>query len=464
MKGMTAEAMAKAAGGKLLACEGILGREITAVVTDSRKIVPGCAFVAIKGERVDGHSFVPQTLADGAMLAIVEVAPEDPTLPCILVESTLLAIQRIAELYRKNLGLPVVGITGSVGKTSTKEAVAAVLSRKYRVLKTEKNFNNNLGLPLTIFRLTEEDEIAVLEMGISHFGEMEDLAQTARPDVMVITNIGTCHLEFLGDRDGIFRAKTACLPFVRDGGLVVLNGEDDKLSQVTSELLGASGGSRLVFGPVFYGLSEKNGVYAKNVVTNGLAGSTFTIVMDGREVSAYMPLPGRHMVLNALAAAAVGRYFGVADANIVDGLATMKALGGRVNILETPFGTVIDDCYNASPASMKAALELLASAEGPKTAILGDMGELGTTEKELHREVGAFAGKLGIDRFLLAGTLAGEIAEGIKESCPDAEIVHLPNTEALLADLITVLPKGGNVLVKASHFMGFERIVKLLEG
>ncbi|MGX8704266.1 MAG: glutamate ligase domain-containing protein [bacterium] len=170
------------------------------------------------------------------------------------------------------------------------------------------------------------------------------------------------------------------------------------------------------------------------------------------------------LVLNALAAAAVGRYFGVADADIVDGLATMKALGGRVNILETPFGTVIDDCYNASPASMKAALELLASAEGPKTAILGDMGELGTTEKELHREVGAFAGKLGIDRFLLAGTLAGEIAEGIKESCPDAEIVHLPNTEALLADLITVLPKGGNVLVKASHFMGFERIVKLLEG
>ena len=455
------------------------------------------------------------------MLAIVEEAPADADVPCILVGSTLLAIQRIAELYRDALGIPVVGITGSVGKTSTKEAVAAVLSTKYRVLKTAGNFNNNLGLPLTIFRLTEEDEIAVLEMGISHFGEMEDLARTARPDVMAITNIGTCHLEFLGDRDGIFRAKTACIPYVREGGEVILNLEDDKLCRVTPELLremrhsctdqdrtgnkkpgcaaiasgipisaadrtgnlqpGSEASDRAnaawaarsdsteaaslagISGPTFYGFSPEAAVYAKDVATHGLAGSSFTIVMGDREFPVRLALPGRHMILNALAAAAVGRHFGLTDADIAQGLASQKSLGGRANILQTDFGTVIDDCYNASPASVKAALDLLASANGHKTAILGDMGELGTNERALHREVGVYAGSLSVDTFLLAGNLTKDMEEGIRSVRPDAEVLHFPDTEALMEALPEALQPGGSILVKASHFMGFDRIVRELE-
>ncbi len=449
MKGMTPKAMAAASGGRLLNCTKILEQEVTAIVTDSRKVTPGCAFVAIKGERADGHTFVKNVLAAGAMLAIVEEMPEDADTPCLLVDSTLLAIQRIAGLYREHLGIPVVGVTGSVGKTSTKEAIAAVLAQKYRVLKTAGNFNNNLGLPLTVFRLTEEDEIAVLEMGISHFGEMEELARTARPDVMVVTNIGTCHLEFLGDRDGVFRAKTACFPYVRDGGEIILNYEDDKLSQVA--------------GSTFYGLSKDATVYAKDVDAQGLSGTSFTICMDGREFPVRLALPGRHMVLNALAAAAVGRHFGLSDGEIAEGIASLKPLGGRVNILETPYGTVIDDCYNASPASVKAALDLLASVPGRKTAILGDMGELGRGERALHREVGEHAGKLPIDTFLLAGHLSLETAEGIRGERPDAKILHLPDTEALLKALPENLEPGGSILVKASHFMGFERVVRELQ-
>lgn len=552
MKGMTPEAMAAACGGRLLNCTKILGQEVTAIVTDSRKITPGCAFVAIKGERADGHAFVKNVLAEGAMLAIVEKMPEDVDAPCILVDTTLLAIQRIAGLYRENLGIPVVGVTGSVGKTSTKEAIASVLSQKYRVLKTAGNFNNNLGLPLTVFRLTEEDEIAVLEMGISHFGEMEELARTARPDVMVVTNIGTCHLEFLGSRDGVFRAKTACFPYVREGGEIILNYEDDKLSQVTVEkmqelrfqqtsadtsrnttlqlastdssgnaalqlasadssrntairpslvgisrnaaICGASaetsrdaaicvasvGTSRhvalqptsadfqekeppQVAGPTFYGLSKGAAVYAKDVDAQGLSGTSFTICMDGRQIPVRLALPGRHMVLNALAAAAVGRHFGLSDAEIAEGIASLKPLGGRVNILKTPYGTVIDDCYNASPASVKAALDLLASVPGRKTAILGDMGELGSNERALHREVGEYAGKLPIDTFLLAGHLSLETAEGIRGVRSDAKILHLPDTETLRKALTENLEPGGSILVKASHFMGFERVVKELQ-
>ena len=464
MKGMTPEAMAKACDGQLISCDKILGREVTAVITDSRKTVPGAAFVAIRGERADGHTFVKAVLEAGAMLAVVEEVPADPDTPCILVKSTLLAIQRIAGLYREKLGIPVVGVTGSVGKTSTKEAIAAVLGAKYRVLKTAGNFNNNLGLPLTVFRLTEEDEIAVLEMGISHFGEMEELARTARPDVMVVTNIGTCHLEFLGDRDGIFRAKTACFPYVRDGGEIILNYEDDKLTQVTPEKMRglrqqpALENAR-VAGPTFYGFSEGAEVRAKDIVTHGLAGSSFAICMDGREIPVRLALPGRHMILNALAAAAVGRHFGLSDAEIKEGLAALKPLGGRVNIVETPFGTVIDDCYNASPASVKAALDLLASVPGRKTAILGDMGELGKNERALHREVGVHAGQLPIDTFLLAGKLTEETAEGIRGVRPDAKILHFPDTETLLKALPENLERGGSILVKASHFMGFDRVV-----
>ena len=233
MKNLTPENIAKACGGTMVNCENILGREVTAVTTDSRKVTEGCLYIPMKGAKFNGHDFIPQVMESGALLSLTEKDEAAEGYPYIKVKRTDIAIQRIAEFYRVELGIPVVGITGSVGKTSTKEMIAAVLSQKYNVLKTAGNFNNNLGLPLTIFRITEEHEIAVLEMGISHFGEMTDLARTARPNTMVITNIGTCHLEFLKDRDGVFEAKTECFEYVDfENGTVVLNGDDDKLCRV----------------------------------------------------------------------------------------------------------------------------------------------------------------------------------------------------------------------------------------
>ena len=297
MKGLTPKKMAAACGGQYYGPKEIADTEVTAVTTDSRKVTKGCLFVPLKGTRSDGHDYIPQVMKDGALVTLTERREAAAGYPNIQVESTADAIQKIAGLYRRELDIPVVGITGSVGKTSTKEMIAAVLSQKYRVLKTAGNFNNNLGLPLTIFRLTPEDEIAVLEMGISHFGEMEKLAETANPDTMVITNIGTCHLEFLKDRDGVFKAKTECFDYVKYTGSVILNGEDDKLIQV-KDVHGKQ--------PIFYGLSPRFRVYADNIKPLGLKGISCTINIDDDSFDVTVPLPGIHMVMNALAGAAVG--------------------------------------------------------------------------------------------------------------------------------------------------------------
>lgn len=247
MKNMTPGRMAEVCGGTYYGRDEDRDREVTAITTDSRKAEPGGLFAAIVGERVDGHDFIASVFEKGALCVIAERTP-DAAGNYILVESTLDALKKLAEYYLEQLRIPVVGITGSVGKTSTKEMVAAVLSQKYCTLKTAGNFNNELGLPLTVFRLRDEHEIAVLEMGISNFGEMHRLAKIAKPDTCVITNIGQCHLEFLGDRDGILRAKTEIFDFLREDGYIILNGEDDKLETVT-EVRGIR--------PVFFGFGKE---------------------------------------------------------------------------------------------------------------------------------------------------------------------------------------------------------------
>lgn len=452
MKNLTPENIAKACGGTMVNCENILGREVTAVTTDSRTVTKGCLYIPMKGAKFDGHDFIPKVMEDGALLVLTEKEEAAEGFAHIKVKRTDIAIQRIAEFYRTELGIPVVGITGSVGKTSTKEMIAAVLSQKYNVLKTAGNFNNNLGLPLTIFRITPEHEIAVLEMGISHFGEMTDLARTARPDVMVITNIGTCHLEFLKDRDGVFEAKTECFEYVDfANGTVVLNGEDDKLCRV-DQVHGRA--------PVFYGMDPRMRVYAENVRPLGLRGTACTINIDDRSFDVTVPVPGRHMVMNALAGAAVGSIYGLTDEEIKAGIESLESLGGRFHIVETGKYTVIDDCYNANPMSMKASLAVLGDAPGRCVAILGDMGELGKDEAALHREVGVYAGELSIDRFILVGELAKNIAEAVREVNPEADVMWYVSVEALLPELSGLLSEGDTVLIKASHFMGFERIVK----
>lgn len=456
MKGLTPENIAKSCEGTYHGPREILQKEVTAVTTDSRKVEKGCLYIPLKGTRVDGHDFIPQVMKDGALLTLTEHSegmPKDT--PYVLVESTALAIQKIAGLYRRELGIPVVGITGSVGKTSTKEMIASVLSQKYRVHKTEGNFNNNLGLPLTIFQIQPNDQMAVLEMGISHFGEMTLLAETAEPDTMVITNIGTCHLEFLKDRDGVFRAKTECFDYVKPTGTVILNGDDDKLIQV-KDVHGKQ--------PIFYGLSPRNRVYAENIKPLGIRGISCDICVDDDDpFSVTIPVPGEHQVMNALAATAVGIIWGLTKEEIKKGIESLKSLAGRSHIIENDRYTVIDDCYNANPMSMKASLNVLKEASGRKVAILGDMGELGKTEKELHHEVGTFAGGLAIDRFLIAGDLAENITKGIKEVNPLADVVSYHSADEVASDLKNQIKKGDTILVKASHFMHFEKIVDALK-
>ncbi len=455
MKNLTPLNIAKSCGGHYHGPKEIENTEVTAVTTDSRKVTKGCLYVPFKGSRADGHDFIAQVMKDGALVTLTEHAEGLPAgCPYILVDSTAEAIQKIAGFYRRALDVSVVGITGSVGKTSTKEMVAAVLSQKYRTLKTLGNFNNNLGLPLTIFRLTQEDEVAVLEMGISHFGEMEKLAETAQPDTMVITNIGTCHLEFLKDRDGVFQAKTECFDYVKLGGTVILNGEDDKLIQV-KDVHGRQ--------PIFYGRSPRFRVYADNIRPLGIRGIACTINLDEDSIDVTIPVAGEHQVLNALCAAAVGYTYGLTLEEIKAGIESLETLRGRFHIIENDHYTVIDDCYNANPMSMKASLDVLKDAAGRKVAILGDMGELGNDEKMLHYGVGTYTAALPIDSYLIVGSLAKQIANGIRKENDSVHIAEYDTVEELLADLKNQVKEKDTILVKASHFMQFDKIVDALK-
>ncbi len=454
MKGLTLRRIAEVCGGTYIGSEGDGGREVSGITTDSRKAENGFLFAAIKGERANGHDFIPQVFEKGALCVISERTLFEPAGNYILVESTLDALKAIAQEYLEQLAIPVVGITGSVGKTSTKEMIAAVLAQKYRVLKTAGNFNNELGLPLTVFRLCEEDEIAVLEMGISDFGEMHRLAKIAKPDTCVITNIGQCHLEFLGDRDGILRAKTEIFDFLRQDGHIILNGDDDKLSTI-EEVKGIR--------PVFFGIGNDNDVYADRIEKRGLAGISCRIHTKQGSFTTLIPIPGIHMVMNALAGTAVGLHYGLTTEQIRAGIESLQPVSGRFNILQTEKYTIIDDCYNANPVSMKASLEVLQDGLGRKVAMLGDMGELGEDEAKLHRGVGEFAGGLDIDCCICVGPLCRELADGVLSVNQKMEVIHLDNLQQLLGRLPEFVQEGDTVLVKASHFMHFEKVVEKLK-
>lgn len=461
MKNMTLENIEKACGGRYIGTEAEKKTEVLGVVIDSRQVESGYLFVAIPGEKVDGHKFIPDVFAKGAAAVLSEQQLEDSAGPYILVESTTKALRDLAEYYRKSLDIKVVGITGSVGKTSTKEMIASVLSEKYRVLKTEGNYNNEIGLPLTIFKIRAEHEVAVLEMGISEFGEMHRLATMANPDICVITNIGLCHLENLKTRDGILKAKTESFAHLKKDGIAILNGDDDKLSTIRQV------GDKE---PVFYGMEEKmeyredakKSVYATGVENLGLYGMQARIHTPEGERDVRIPIPGEHNVYNALAATAVGLSLGLSLDQISSGILKAKTIGGRTNLLNTGSMTVIDDCYNANPVSMKASIDVLATAEGRKIAVLGDMGELGENEKKLHYEVGEYLAKKEIDVLFCAGELSEEIAKAAQKESKTCEVYYFKTRDALLEQLLPFLKKGDTVLVKASHFMEYPKIVKAL--
>ncbi|MCM1113412.1 MAG: UDP-N-acetylmuramoyl-tripeptide--D-alanyl-D-alanine ligase [Muribaculum sp.] len=481
---------------------------VDSVTLDSRKVTAGGVFVATVGERVDGHRFIPGAFEAGAALAITEKTPEQIAAEIstevgmsaevgmstevgmsveadrfaegwgsyLVVEDSFQALKDLAEYYRGKFSIPVVGVTGSVGKTSTKEFVAGVLAQKYHVLKTEGNFNNEVGVPLTLLRLRGEHEAAVVEMGISDFGEMHRLSKMVRPTHCLITNIGQCHLENLKSREGILKAKTEIFDYMAPDGVVCLNGGDDMLRSVT-QVQGRK--------THFFGLGDFPGeeVYASDIKENGLWGSEALLHMSGRTQDApeafdvQIPLSGRHMVVNAAAAACVGRLLGLTPEQIAEGIRRVTPVGGRNNLLRLPDCTVIDDCYNANPVSMQAAVDLLAMADTYRVAVLGDMFELGEDSDAMHVRVGAYAAASGADCIVCVGENARRIYEGAVEALErmaretgtttSEKVYYFATREEALREFAgnrdDFLPKGCTVLVKASHGMKFSEIVDFLK-
>ncbi len=463
MKNMTLQNITSAVQGVYHGVDSLLAQEVSGITIDSRNIETDFLFIPIKGVRVDGHDYIPQVMEKGALCTLSEHVLVDATFPYIQVESCEQALKDLAEFYRQQLDITVIGITGSVGKTSTKEMVSSVVEQQFKVLKTAGNYNNEIGVPLTIFRLTEEHQVAVIEMGINHFGEMTRLSKIARPDIVIITNIGQCHLEFLIDRAGVLKAKTEIFEYMNPQGMVVLNGEDDMLRTVTS----VHGNS-----PCFFGLDDTRDIYTSTVENLGLTGTACTIhLQNGATITPTISIPGHHMVLNALAGAAVGEYLGMSGESIAAGIHALTPVSGRNNIIQTDCLTIIDDCYNANPTSMKASLDVLTTAITRQVAILGDMGELGSDEAMLHQEVGTYAASCNLDVICCIGALSKHMLEGATQYCKShgatmtqqPTILHFDDKEQFLANCSTILEKNDAILVKASHFMGFESLVSSLE-
>lgn len=460
MKRMSLRRIAEACNGTYVGDARQRETEIAGVVIDSRQVKPGFLYIPIRGERVDGHTFIPDVFEKGAAAVLSEEELTQPAGPYIRVESCQQALKDIAEYYRSTVDIKIVGITGSVGKTSTKEMIASVLEQKYRVLKTEGNLNNEIGLPLTILKIRKEHEVAVIEMGISEFGEMHRLAKVARPDICVLTNIGQCHLENLKTRDGVLRAKSEIFDFLREDSAIVLNGNDDKLSAI-EEVKGVVPMRYFVEDGTAVRKSDQYFVWADAIRNRGLKGMEAKLHFPEETCRIREPIPGVHNVYNACAAACVGRKLGLSNAEICAGLAAARTIAGRTNLIEANGLVIIDDCYNANPASMRASLDVLSLAKGRKIAVLGDMGELGEDERELHRQVGDYAAKKGIDLLFCTG----ELSEGLAHAAAAAgcSVTCFQDADALIKQLLNTVKEGDTVLVKASHFMGFSRIVKALE-
>ena len=445
MDGMT---IAKAA----LACGGtIVGRcaperELGAVVIDSREVRPGDLFVAYRGEKVDGHDYISAALDRGAACCLAERVPEGEERGVLLVGDVQAALEKIAAAYRDTLTLPIIGITGSVGKTSAKEMISAVLASRWRVLKTDKNLNNQIGVPMTLSRITKEHDVAVVEMGISGFGQMHELACMVRPTLAVFTLIGHAHLEFLRDLDGVLQAKTEMLEHMDESRCVIMNGDDEKLRGFPCRQ------RKLTFG-----LGEDCDVRAENVRPFGDR-TECEIVCGERRVRAVIPAFGKPLVYAALEGAAVGFEMGLTDAEIARGIAGFETVGRRAKLIRTEKITLLDDCYNSNPDALMSGVDSLTELPGRHVCILGDMLEMGPTAPELHRRGGAYAREKGVERLLCCGAFAASYAAG----APEIARVFA-DRDALIAALGEEIREGDSVLVKASRGAHFEEISEALK-
>jgi UDP-N-acetylmuramoyl-tripeptide--D-alanyl-D-alanine ligase len=451
MNPLTLSQIAQLAGASLSSGDGTV--VINKVSTDSRTIKPGELFVALRGENFEGHDFVEAAAKAGAEGALVDFnwTGNVPTNFALLrATDTLQAYQTLAANYRRSLALKVLAITGSNGKTSTKDFAASVLARRFRVSKTEGNFNNHVGLPRTILEATSDHEVAVWEIGMNHPGEIAALSKIARPDAAIITNIGVAHIEFMGSREAIAMEKGALAEAVEPQGTVILNADDP-----FSKGIAARSGAKVVLA------GTTGGAVQAIEIRQSADGSEFTIVEGAHRCRAQLPVAGSHMVQNALLAVAAGRAFGLSIEECAAGLAAAPLTKARLQIKEIGGVQFLDDSYNANPDSMKAALRTLVEldTEGKRIAVLGEMRELGSESERGHREVGETAATLGVNQLITIGDVAELIAEGARTAGLDKVSSTRSTTEA--ARLLGEIAEPGDlVLIKGSRAARTEEVIQ----
>lgn len=445
MREFTIEEVRRACDGEyIVKADGV----VSDVAIDSRKVTDGTLFVPIAGERVDGHDYIASAFENGASVCLSEKQDIKAAGGAVIgVKSTVKAIGEIAAAYKRKYNVPTVAVTGSVGKTTTKDMIAAVMSKMGSCLKTEGNFNNELGLPLTVFRLEKEHKSAVLEMGMSEFGEIHYLADIARPDVAVITNVGMSHIENLGSREGILKAKTEIADFFGRDNVLIINADNDMLKTMDRDKE-----CRVIT----YAIDGDADYTAENIVDNGLDGCNFTAVTPKERIEIKLNAAGVHNVYNALSAIAVGEHFGISAKDIADAIESFELTKMRMTIEKYKDATLINDCYNASFDSIKAGLDVLAKSKGRRVAVLGDVLELGEFAKQTHLDIGGLcAGRA--DVLIAAGDNAKYIAEGAKNEGV-GEVFYRETTDEAATLAAELVKNGDTILVKASRGMHFEKI------
>ncbi|RPF46784.1 UDP-N-acetylmuramoyl-tripeptide--D-alanyl-D-alanine ligase [Thermodesulfitimonas autotrophica] len=451
---VTVAELAAALNASLL--QGEPNRRVAAVTTDSRQVPPGAVFFALKGERYDGHDFVPDAVAKGAAGVVVSrpVAALPGETVVLLVPNVLAALGAFARYVRRQAGVLVIGVTGSTGKTSTKDIIAAVLGVRYRVCATQGNLNNEIGVPLTLLSLSPGDEVAVVEMAMRGAGEIAALARIAAPDAAVITNIGETHLERLGSVAAIAAAKGEILDYIPAAGFAVLHAESPYIFEQAKRCRGRV---------IFFGTSGAATIRLTDYGPVG-GGGRFAVAAGGLVTEYFIPLPGYHSALNAVAAIGVARELGLGPEEIQQGLERVRLTGMRLEIRECGTLLVINDAYNANPASMRAALGVLKEVgkKRRRVAVLGDMLELGSRAAAAHREIGAAAAAVA-DVVVAVGELAQGIAEGaLAAGLSPRQVVTCPDAAAAVAVLKELLRGDEAVLVKASRGMRLERVAEAL--
>lgn len=427
-------------------------KEIKAVSTDTRKIEEGTMFIALKGENFNGNNYVLDAFNKGAKIAIVDEVKCDlnelkEDVALIKVQNTGRALMDLAKFYREKLGLKVVGITGSAGKTSTKDLVAAVLSYKYKVFKTKGNFNNEIGLPLMILELDSTYDVAILEMGMRGLGQIKELAEIASPDLGIITNIGISHIEILKTRENILKAKMEIATFFDKNNTLVVCGNDDFLGALPEA----------EYKIVKTGVGENFKIGAKNIALEELS-SKFTVYDGEKEEEFSLDMPGEHNISNLMLGIAIAKELGVSFEEMKRGLKNIEATSMRLELIKKDGFSILNDCYNSSPVAVKSAIDVMKNIEGKRRiAVLGTMRELGHKSEEAHEEIGKYAKENGIEKVLCFGDFSENIKEGYGEGCTVYE-----NKEELIKDLLNIICDGDIILVKASRSLKFEEITKAL--